>query len=103
MGTTLIEEVASKLNFDNDVVDAVVEEFCKELNDRTFNYKGENNDYIGNQLKYDISPNSFFNLLGFLNCFNLKHCGGLSSEYLKKLGGIMKQMVSNVVDFTRLQ
>jgi hypothetical protein len=101
MGTTLIEEVASKLNIENDVVDAVVEEFCLELHRRTVNYKGENNDYISNELKYDISPKSFFNLLGFLDCFNIKHCGRVSSDYLKKLAGIKKHVPSNVVDFRK--
>jgi len=84
----LIFEIAENLRMQPEEVSHVVDEFLLQLHRRIFEYVGLNGDYIGEELHYHIGKQSFYHLLGFLDCFSRRYDWdeGSSSEYLLRLG-----------------
>lgn len=68
-----IAQIATNTGVDREVVNHVIEEFCLGLRRGLDEYKGINGDYIGEQLRGDISNRAFFHLLGFLDQFSEKY------------------------------
>jgi hypothetical protein len=88
MDKSFAEKIAESLLLDPSDVDAVLNEFALQLHRRLFEYRGINGDYVGEQLHYDLSPQAFYHLLGFLECFRERYNWepGMATEYLARLG-----------------
>lgn len=86
---SFIEKVAASSGQDPEVVSRVIEEFCLGLRRELDEYKGNNGDYIGEQLHWDIGNRAFFHLLGFLDKFSEKYQWepGTAYEYVARLMG----------------
>jgi hypothetical protein len=84
---SMIEQIASDVGEDPDRVSRIVEEFCLGLRRGLDDYKGINNDYIGEQLHWEISNRAFFHLLSFLDNFSEKYEWepGSAREYVSRL------------------
>lgn len=91
MDEKLITEVARNTGMEEDQVSSVLDEFLLQLNRRLYDYVyvgGFNGDYIGEALIHQISYQSFYHLLGFLDTFSDKYDWhkGSANEYLLRLG-----------------
>lgn len=86
---SFIEKVAASSGQDPEVVCRVIEEFCLALRRELDEYQGNNGDYIGEQLHWDIGNRAFFHLLGFLDQFSEKYQWepGTAYEYVARLMG----------------
>jgi hypothetical protein len=62
----LIQKVSSNLGIEQDVVRPILDEFMLHLHRGTYEYVGLNGDYIGEELHFEIGPQAFYHLLGFL-------------------------------------
>lgn len=88
MGENLIADVARNLGMEDDAVSHVVDEFLLQLHRRLYEYRGLNGDYVGEELHYQIGPQGFYHLLGFLDTFSDRYSWepGSANEYLLRLG-----------------
>ncbi len=84
---SIIDQIASNVGKDPDLIKRVIEEFCLSLRRGLDEYKGVNGDYIGEQLHWHISNRAFFHLLGFLDQFSEKYDWepGSAREYVLRL------------------
>jgi len=88
MSESLITNVARSIGMEDDAVRHVVDEFLLQLHRRLYEYRGLNGDYLGEELHYQIGPQGFYHLLGFLDTFSDVYNWerGSASEYLMRLG-----------------
>lgn len=88
MSESLIANVARNIGMEDDAVRHVVDEFLLQLHRRLYEYRGLNSDYLGEELHYQIGPQGFYHLLGFLDTFSDRYNWerGSASEYLMRLG-----------------
>lgn len=85
---TIISEVADNLGLDENMVDAVVADFALQLHRHALEYRGLNGDFIGEDLRYQVGPQAFYHLVGFLEYFAERYTWdpGSASEYLARVG-----------------
>lgn len=88
VGEHLIADVARTLGMEDDAVSHVVDEFLLQLHRCLYEYRGLNGDYVGEELHYQIGPQGFYHLLGFLETFSDRYSWepGSATEYLLRLG-----------------
>ena len=88
MEPTMINEIAVSLGIEESEVLAVIAEFALQLHKRALEYRGLNGDFIGEELSYQVSPQAFYHLLGFLDYFSDRYSWspGDATEYLLRLG-----------------
>ena len=88
MDEDLIANTARNLGMEDSVVRQVVDEFLLQLHRRLHEYRGLNGDYVGEELHYQIGPQGFYHLLGFLDTFTERYRWepGTANEYLLRLG-----------------
>ena len=84
----MIGEIAAALGMDEEDVRPVLDEFMLRLHKCAHEYEGMNGDYVGEQLRFDIGPQAYYHLLGFLDLFANAYTWepGTSGEYLLRLG-----------------
>ena len=82
-------EAAKNLGMEEDEVRKVVDEVMLLLHKGIAEYQDQGRqDYIGGALHYEIGPQAFYHLLGFLDEFSDKYQWerGIATEYLLRLG-----------------
>jgi len=87
MSKDITSEVAASLAIETNVADAVIGEFMLLLHRRLVEYDEGNGDYIGEQLRWEISPQAYFHFLGFLDRFSERYGWepGTAREYIARL------------------
>jgi hypothetical protein len=85
----LISNIEQNVGIDSDVARVVIDEFLLQLHRGLYEYSGINGDYIVEKLHFQIPPQAFYHLLGFLQLFSEKYDweAGSNSEVLNHLGG----------------
>ncbi len=86
---TLTADVAQYLSLEEELVVSVIDEFLLRLHRGAVEYEGLNGDYIGEQLSWDIAPQGYYHVLGFLEWFATCYSWnpGTANEYLGRMGG----------------
>lgn len=82
---TLIGEIAENTGYDESEVGDILNESLLQLHKRLYEYKGQNGDYLAEELLAHIDDQAYFHLLGFLNLFSSKYSWdepGCHLEYL---------------------
>lgn len=87
MTDRIVNTVAKNVNEDEDLVSAIIDEFCLQLNKQITEHP-QNRDFVGGSLWTQIPPQAFFHFLGFLDAFSGRYDweNGTANEYLARLG-----------------
>jgi hypothetical protein len=87
MDDNIISQIARKVGLEREHVDAVVSEFALQLHKHALEYRGQNGDFIGEDLWYQVGLEAYFHLLGFIEYFADRYSWdrGDSVEYLLRI------------------